>query len=254
MELINPEYVKYVYEVNKLRLRLAKLITYQDSLKYHISKSLSVDYMLKIGNLEYKLLQIQIQIEKNKRIIELIKEKNISFKEINTIINKEFLEEDCKITLMGEAVDRAINDSSEKILSEEEIIKLNSYYMPLVRDLDPDVNRNLLDEEIVLFETIKEKYISGNIDEMKKLQRFVKNELYFDEFDAYKKEKIRLTNSIKKVSEENVLIKDSYPYTEMKELLDENLLRRRKDAINKEIERQTSILKELEKEINELKK
>ena len=254
MELIHPEYVKYVYEVNNLRLRLAKLITYQDSLKYHIAKSLSIDYMLKIGALEYELLKIQNKIEKDKRIIQLVKEKNISFNEIDSIINKEFLEEDCKITLMGEAVEKAISDSHKKILSEEEIIELNSYYMPLVRDLDLEINLNISDEEILLFETIKDKYIAGDINEMKKFQRFQKNELYFDELDIYKKEKIRLSNLIRKVSKENISIKDSYPYTERKELFDENLLRRRKDSINREIDEQNLILGELEQEISELKK
>ena len=254
MELIDPEYLKYVYEVNKLRVKLAKLITYQDSLRYHIGKSLSIDYMLKIGNLEYELLRTQVEIEKNRRMLELAKNKNINLKEIETIVNKEFLEEDCKTTLMGEAVERAINDSQERILSEEELIEINSYYMPLVRDLCPKINRNLLDEEIILFDTIREKYISGNIEEMKKFQRFKKNELYFDELNVYKKERIRLMNLVTRISEENILIKDSYPYTEKQELLDENRLRRRKDAINREIEKQKILLKELEKEVNELKK
>ena len=254
MELIDAEYVEYIYKVNRLRLNLAKLITYQDSLKYHIAKSLSVEYMLKIGALEYELVQIQNNIEKNKKIIKLAKDKNISFDKINAIINKEFLEEDCKIALMGEAVDRAIKDSYKKILSEEEIIELNSYYMPLVRDLDPVINLNISDEEILLFETIKEKYISGDIEEMEKYKRFQKNELYFDELEVYKKEEKRLLNLIKRVNKENLDIKDTYPYTERKELLDENLLRRRKDSINKEISKQHDILKSLEKEINELKK
>lgn len=254
MEIIHPEYVKYVYEVNKLRIKLAELITYRDSLKYHITRSLSIDYMLKIGVLEYKLLQIRNNVEKDKRIIELVTENNIPFDKTDSIIKKEFLEKDCKIALMNEAVEKAISDSNKKVLSEKEIIDLNVYYMPLVKDFSPEINPNLSDEERLLFETIKEKYVSGNILEMKKFERFEKSELYFDELDTYKLEKTRLTNLLQKVNDENSSIKNMYPYTERLELWDENLFRRRKDAINKEIIEQQIILDGLEKQINKFKK
>lgn len=254
MEIIHPEYVKYVYEVNKLRLKLAEVITYRDSLQYHITKSLNIDYMLKIGALEYKLLQIQNCIDKDQRIIELINNRNINFKDANSITKKEFLERDCKIALMEEAVNRAINDSHKKILSEEEIIIINSYYMPLVRDFNPEINLNISDEEKLLFEAIKDKYISGNLTEMKKFEKFEKRELYFDELEVLKTEKKRLERLIRKTNEENIEIKNMYPYTEKKELLDENLFRRRKDSINKEIMDKQNSLDDLEKQIDKLKK
>lgn len=254
MEIIHPEYMKYVYEVNKLRIKIAELITYRDSLKYHITKSLSIDYMLKIGALEYKLLQIRNSVEKDKRIIELVVDLNIPVEQTDSIINKEFLEQDCKLTLMGEAVNKAISDSQKKILSNQEIIELNSYYMPLVKDFSPEINLNISDEERLLFDTIKEKYILGNISEFKKFERFKKRELYFDELDGYKAEKIRLTNLIQNVNKENISIKSMYPYTEKLELSDENLFRRRKDAINKELYNQQDILEKLENKIKKLKK
>ena len=254
MEIIHPEYVKYVYEVNKLRLKLAELITYRDSLEYHITRSLSIDYMLKIGNLEYKLLQIQNSISKNERIIELIKVKNISFKEAVLIVKKEFLEQDCKIALMGEAVDRAISDSQRKILSKEELEELNLYYKPLVRDFSPEINISISDEQKLLFENIKEKYISGNISQMKKFKVFEKSELYFDELEVYKKEKKRLIKLAQVINSENDYMKNMYPYAERTELLDENLLRRKKDSINKEIILKQEILNKLEEEVKNLNK
>lgn len=253
MEIIHPEYVKYVYDVNRLRIKVAELITYRDSLKYHITKSLGIDYMLKIGALEYKLLQIRNSIKKDERIIEYLTQSKLSYYEIELCIKKEFLEDDCKLALMGEAVDKAIKDSQKKILSEKEIVEINFYYMPLVKDFSPEININISDEERLLFETIKEKYINGKINEIKKFQRFEKGELYFDELDKYKTEKIRLENLFIKVNSENINIKNIYPYTERIELSDENLFRRRKDRINKEIAQNLEILEELEKKIKKLK-
>lgn len=254
MEIIHPEYVKYVYEVNRLRIKLAELITYRDSLKYHVTKSLSIDYMLKIGVLEYKLLQLKNNIAKDNRIIDLISTMDVPFSDVELIINKEFLEQDCKLALMNEAVEKAISDSNKRVLSEKEIIQLNSFYMPLVKDFSSEVNPNNTEEEKLLFDTIKEKYVTGNIEEMKKFQRFEKGELYFDELDAYKIEKTRLTNLIQKVNSENISIKNMYPYTEKVELSDNNLLRRRKNAINAEIDKSQKIFDDLEKQIKKMKK
>lgn len=254
MELIHPEYVKYVYEVNRLRIKLAELITYRDSLKYHITKSLSIDYMLKIGALEYKLLQIRNLIEKDNRLIELITVNNLSFNEAENIVKKEFLERDCKIALMNEAVEKAISDSHKKVVNEKELIELNSYYMPLVRDFSPEINPNISNESKLLFETIKDKYISGSISEMKKFERFEKSEMYFDELEVYKTEKTRLLKLAEDVNAETVNIKGMYPYTERLELTDENLFRRRKDTINQKISEEKKVLDDLEKQINKLKK
>ena len=210
--------------------------------------------MLKIGALEYKLLQIQNCIDKDERILNLINNKKITIDEAFFIVKKEFLECDCKIALMEEAVNRAIKDSQKKVLSEEEIIIINSYYKPLVRDFCPEINLKIPDEEKLLFEAIKDKYISGNITEIKKYEKFEKRELYFDELEGFKIEKRRLEKLIKRINDENISIKNMYPYTEKKVLLDENLYRRRKDALNKEIIEKKELLNDLEKQIDKLKK
>ena len=54
MELILPEYAKYVYEINYLRLKVSRAIAHRDALKYHICKYIELDYMLKINKLNKK--------------------------------------------------------------------------------------------------------------------------------------------------------------------------------------------------------
>ena len=254
MELIHPEYVKYVYEVNRLRIKLAELITYRDALKYHITKSLNVDYMLKIGALEYKLVLIRSQVRKDNRMIELITKSKLSFEEASDVVDKEFAEEDCKIMIMHEAVEKAIKDSNDTILSEKELIQLNSYYMPLVKDYSPEINPNNSVDDNLLFHTIKERYIKGRLSEIKKYERFEKSEIYFDEMEVFKTEKIRMENLVKKINEENNSIKSMYPYSERIEIYDEVLCRRKKDALNNEIMKQQEVLDDLEKQIKKLKK
>lgn len=254
MELIHPEYVLYIYQVNNLRIKAAEKITYRDSLKYHVCRYLALDYMLKIGALEYKLLDIENKVFKNKRIIELYTENNIPFDEIDKIIKKEFMENDCKVELMAESVQTAIDNSREHILSEDEIIEINLYYMNLVKDYSPEINLKNTEDEKLLFETIKDKYVSGKIKEIKKFEKFEKQELFFDELEAYKLEKERLLGLIKNLEEEIIEIKNTFPYVERREIQDENLFRRKKDSINKQIAEKEMEFDELEKKIKNLRK
>lgn len=254
MELIHPEYVKYIYEVNRLRIKIAELITYRDALKYHITKSLNIDYMLKLGALEYKLMMLCNQVVKDKRIIELLTISEISLKDAEKIVEKESEEEDCKLDIMHEAVENAIKESHDTILSEKEIIQINSYYMPLVKDYSPDINPRSPEDDKLLFEKIKDKYIKGKISDMKKFERYEKSDLYFDELEVYKEEKVRLTQLSQTLTEEINKIKCTYPYTERVEIYDEVLCRRKKDAINAEIIKQQVILDDLEKQIKKFKK
>lgn len=254
MELIHPEYLMYIYEVNNLRLKAAEKIVYRDALKYHICRYLALDYMLKIGALEYKLLDIRNKVLKNKRILELWEKNNISFNEIDKIIKKEFLENDCKVELMANSVQTAISNSNMHFLSEDEIVEINLYYITLVKDYSPEINFKSPKEEKLLFETIKDKYASGNIKEMKKLEKFEKQELFFDELEAYKSEKERLIILIKELEKQILEIKNSFPYTERMEIQDENLFRRKKDGINKQIDEAQLEFNELEKKIKNLRK
>lgn len=254
MELIHPEYVMYIYEVNNLRLKAAEKIVHRDALKYHICRYLALDYMLKIGALEYKLLDIRNKVLKNKRILELWEKNNISFDEIDRIIKKEFLENDCKVELMADSVQTAISNSNMHFLTKDEIVEINLYYITLVKDYSPEINSKSPKEEKLLFETIKDKYASGNIKEMKKLEKFEKQELFFDELEVYKFEKERLMTLIKELENQIVEIKNSFPYTERRELQDENLFRRKKDSINKQIIEAQLEFDELEKKIKKLRK
>ena len=77
MELILPEYAKYVYEINFLRLAIAKSLAHRDALKYHICKYIELDYVLKIGALEYKQMVVENKVQKAKKMMYYLKEMNL---------------------------------------------------------------------------------------------------------------------------------------------------------------------------------
>ena len=73
MELILPEYAKYIYEINYLRLKVARAIAHRDALKYHICKYIELDYILKIGALNYKQKIAENKVNKAKKMTALKK-------------------------------------------------------------------------------------------------------------------------------------------------------------------------------------
>ena len=249
MEIILPEYAKYIYEINYLRIKVAKSLAHRDALKYHICKYIELDYMLKVGALEYKQMIIENKVEKAKRMLYYLKEINIHPQELSAIIKKEFEEQDKKIALMGEAVNDAIDMSLKKIPSEDEIIEINSQYLVLMKDYSPEINLNNTEAENNLYQEIVSTYKACNVKAMKKYEKLKKDELFFDELEAYRKEKIRLQALLEKVNNEIVEIKNKFPYTEKIELQDENLFRRRKESINTKIQLLETELEELQKEL-----
>lgn len=249
MELILPEYAKYVYEINFLRLTVAKSLAHRDALKYHICKYIELDYMLKIGALEYKQMIVENKLQKARKMMYYLKEMNLKPVELPVLIKKEFEENDKKVLLMGSAVNDAIDMSLKKIPSENEVNELNSHYLILIRDYSPEINALNTEEDNKLFNEIFEAYKTGNLKAIKKYDKCKKEELFFEELDVYKKEKVRLEELRNKVNAEIVEIKNKFPYTEKLELQDENLFRRRKEAINTKIQELETELELLQKEL-----
>lgn len=252
MELILPEYAKYIYEINYLRLKVARAIAHRDALKHHICKYIELDYMLKIGALNYKEMIIENKVDKAKRMLYYLKEVKVKPEELPELIKKEFAEKDKEVAILGDAVNAAIDMSLKKIPTEEEILELNSHYLILVKDYSPDINIKNTDEEKALFEEITKVFKNGNVKSIKKYEKCKKDELYFDELEEYKKEKTRLKDVLANTDKEIMEIKNTFPYTEKLSLQDENLFRRRKEGINSRIQELELELETLQKEIKKI--
>ena len=249
MELVLPEYAKYVYEINCLRLSVAKVLGHRDALKYHICRYIELDYMLKVGALEYKQCLIENKVEKAKRMLYYLQDGNAKPEALPELIKKEFEEKDQKAVIMGDAINNAIDMSLEKIPTEEEITELNSHYLVLLRDYSPELNIKNGEEEKTLFEEIQKAYILCDLKAIKKYEKLKKDELFFYLFEEYKKEKIRLQELLSNTNKEIAKIKNTFPYTEKLSIQDENLFRRRKETINARTNELEDELKLLQNEL-----
>lgn len=81
--IIFPELQKLKDEVEKLRTELSMLMLEHDELRFVICKNIEMEYMLKLGSLEYKAYEAQCAVMRLKRKVELIQAKKNRQEKVN---------------------------------------------------------------------------------------------------------------------------------------------------------------------------
>jgi hypothetical protein len=257
MIFVNPEYVAYMYEVNQLKDMITDKIVERDYLIHYYCKDLKVDYMLKIGSLEYKKLLVENNVKKIKRKIELIKELEVFLEqEIDEIIKNEFADNTEIEKEMFADINIAIDYSMEENLTVNELDDLNSLYSVLVRAWNPALNMNLSDQKKSLYKEAEKAYKVGNIKLLESYSKLVEDDDAIEqgEIEDLKAAKERYNILLKENDELITTIKNTFPYNERDTLEDDNLLRRRKDKLNSETEELKEELAKLKEELNQLLK
>lgn len=94
-----PEFDKLQIEVERMRTELSMLLLERDELQFVICRNIETQYMLKIGDIEYRVYEAQCAVLRLKRKLELIQAKQnrqekIDITEIENMLNKEF--SDCE--------------------------------------------------------------------------------------------------------------------------------------------------------------
>lgn len=256
MYFVDPKFTKIIYEIDELKNKLAKLIVERDSLIYHVCKNLKIDYMLKIGSLEYKLLKIQNDILISKRKLEIIKDKlssneELDFSYVEEKIKLEFSEFEKIENKMLEDIDISIDLSMSDIIDGENLKNLNDIYYKLQLIYNPILNINIEDDEI--YKKIEKAYRTGKIKKLEAFAKDVNSELLIDEIETLEKIKKRYETLISENNRILVKIKNTFPYNQKNMLENENLIRRKKTEINDKIYLSESELDNLKKEISIIK-
>ena len=243
MVLVNPKFVRLISEVNLQKEKLCSLIVERESLIFHICKSLKVDYMLKIGILEYDLMKVQDDILRNKSYLELFEQneqryendKENLIREIKEKVDSEFLEFEKIEKKQLEDIDIAIDLSVSDILEKDELEELNHYYYNLQLFLNPALKLTTREEDDELYEKIKRLYKKGDIRKLKKISENYVKEPIIDEVENLEK----LSNRFDILIDENQKlidkIKTSFPYNQKNMLEEETFLRRKKECLNSQI-------------------
>lgn len=255
MVVVHPEYALLILEVNELKETIADLIVERDMLNNYVCRDLEIDYMLKIGALEYKLFVAQNDLKKASRKLELIEEKlsenlPINIENIDKKIKNEFKAQDKIEKEMLEDIDFAIEMSAIQMIDYDIVDEMNVEYFKLQKLYNPilDISESL--EKVKMYKKIERYYQKCNYKKLKKLaEDYNEEDIFQDEISNLKKLKEKYLEIIKEKEKEVRKIKNTFPYNQKVILKNEILCRRKKENINREIVETNAELKKVDKKI-----
>lgn len=239
MVIIHPEYAYLILEVNELKDEIADLLVERDTLLFFVCKDLRIDYMLKIGSLEYKLIVAENNCKKNQRKLEIIKQKQkekkkISLKSIQKQIDSEFEKNNFEENEWSDLVDLAIDASSVELFDYDKIEEMNIDYFKLHKMYNPVLNLKSSDETNKLYKKIRNYYQKQNYKKLHKLaENYDENDIFQDEISNLKFIREKYEEFSLEIKKQIRRIKNTFPYNQKTILEDENLYRRKKDNLNK---------------------
>lgn len=256
MVIVHPEYALLILEINSLRDDIASLLVEKDMLTEFVCKDIEIDYMLKIGALEYKLVVAQNNYQKNLKKLKIIEEKlaknlKINMDSIDKKIKSEFKDKTKAEEHLSKEIDYAVEMTSYDFFDYDFIEEMSVEYFKCQKLYNPIFDIEDSEEKNKTFKKI-EKYYKKQ--DLKKLQKLAKNydddEVFQDEISNLKNLKDRYEKILRELKRQIRKIKNSFPYNQKTILQDENLCRRKKDSLNKEIIELNGKIKNIENKIN----
>ena len=226
--IVFPDFEKLRNEVEKMLTDLSMLLLERDELQFVICKNIEMEYMLKLGSAEYKAYEAQCVALRLKRKIELIQAKKnrqekVILSVIEEVLDNEFAEYQKQLDEQINKMNDALMRSRAEVLSDEESKELKKLYRKIVKALHPDINPDVSEAQVNLFDNAIQAYKDGDLGTLRIIGEIVGNsplpEQHKDAFTQLTEGKERLQKLLKSIRDSIEKIKSEYPYT-MKEILE----------------------------------
>lgn len=227
--IVFPDFEKLKSEVEKMRTELSMLLLERDELQFVICKNIETEYMLKLGSIEYKAYEAQCAALRLKRKIELIQAKKnrqekVIISAIEETLDTEFAEYQKQLNEQIDKMNDALKRSKAEVLSDEDNKKLKKLYRKIVKALHPDINPDVSETQVDLFDNAVQAYKNGDLNTLRIIGEMVGNshlpEQHKDALTQLNEEKERLQHLLKAIRDSIEQIKSEYPYT-MKEIIED---------------------------------
>ncbi len=227
--IVFPDFEKLKNEVERMRTELSMLLLERDELQFVICKNIETEYMLKLGSIEYKAYEAQCAALRLKRKIELIQAKKnrqekVIISAIEETLDTEFAEYQKQLNEQIDKMNDALKRSKAEVLSDEDNKKLKKLYRKIVKALHPDINPDVSEAQVQLFDNAVSAYKNGDLNTLKIIGEMVGNsplpEQHKDALTQLNEEKERLQKLLKAIRDRIEQIKSEYPYT-MKEIIED---------------------------------
>lgn len=227
--IVFPDFEKLKNEVEKMRTELSMLLLERDELQFVICKNIETEYMLKLGGIEYKAYEAKCAALRLKRKIELIQAKKnrqekVIISAIEETLDTEFAEYQKQLNEQIDKMNDALKRSKAEVLSDEDNKKLKKLYRKIVKALHPDINPDVSQAQVQLFDNAVSAYKNGDLGTLRIIGEMVGNsplpEQHKDALTQLNEEKERLQNLLKAIRDSIEQIKSEYPYT-MKDIIED---------------------------------
>ena len=178
--IVFPDFEKLKNEVEKMRTELSMLLLERDELQFVICKNIETEYMLKLGSIEYKAYEAQCAALRLKRKIELIQAKKnrqekVIISAIEETLDNEFAEYQKQLNEQIDKMNDALKRSKAEVLSDEDNKELKKLYHKIVKALHPDINPDVSEAQVQLFDNAVSAYKSGDLGTLRIIGEMVGN-------------------------------------------------------------------------------
>lgn len=244
MDIIqHPDYLALKEYCDLLRANLLELILEKDELVTTIIPNIEAEYQLRIGSLAFERFCLQTEINKAKRIIEIIQtainhNDKISALDIEKRLKLEFNEWENRLKEYLQMIKNARKREKSK-LSEEESRLICEIYRNLVKILHPDINPELYSRNLGLWSQIQEAYKNGDVGSLEALWLIVQDMGEPPEevpvMEQLMAKESSLKGSIQEVREIIAEITSGHPYILKENLMDASWVEEQRQKLKEEI-------------------
>ena len=238
-------------EVKKLKEELAQLIFEYDNLVNHVCPEIEMEYVLEFGLYEYKLYKLELEIDKLKRKIQLIRIEinhgnEIDLDKIDMQLNEEFEEYEKQVQAQIDEINNLEENGVEK-LSPKDSRKLKKLYRKLIKRLHPDLHPNQTFFELNLFYRAVHCFENGDLKGLESVATLIPDE------DVEEVSEIdHLKELIREFEERISKLKDDYPYNKREMLEDKAACNEYVSMLLELIDDRKEDVRNLENRINKL--
>ncbi len=181
----------------------------------------------------------------------IAKKQKVNILSIDRKINHEFKEKTMFEQKLSKRIDLAIEATSLEVNDFDKIEEMNVDYFKLQKIYNPIFDLEYSEEKEKFYNKIEKYYEKCNYKKLHKLAESCNDEEIFqDEISNLKILRERYNTILEKCQKQIRKIKNTFPYNQKVILEDENLYRRKKDSLNREIIQIDLENKKIEKKIN----
>lgn len=220
--ILFPEIEKLKTEISSLKARISELLCMRDQMLFVECKNIEMEYMLALGDLEYKAYELNCHMLRLKRKAELIqacknRQEKIILSEIENILDTEFADYQAHLDEQLHKMNRAMERSRGEWLSEDELQEARKLYHDIVKALHPDLHPELGPEKLELFHNAVSAYERGDIKSLRLISVMVRGsdtvDQEKDKTAVLTRERDRLKELVSEIKEQIEKITNEYPYT-----------------------------------------